>query len=253
MQADEPRAKRLEGCVAIVTGAASGIGRASAGLFAAHGADVLGVDLPERGLPEAMDEIGARALQLDIAAPGAAESIVVAALDGGERLDILMNNAGTSSRQKLEDIADEEWHRILEVNLHAAFRLCRQAGPWLRRSGRGRIINVSSVMAQVTDHGLAAYSASKAGLAGLTRNLALDMGRDGVTCNHIMPGAILTGMTQAGFSNPEIAEVWARKSPFKRLGEPLDVARVALFLASLDGGFVTGQGIAADGGMTLRG
>jgi NAD(P)-dependent dehydrogenase (short-subunit alcohol dehydrogenase family) len=107
-------------------------------------------------------------------------------------------------------------------------------------------------MANGTDYGLGAYCASKAGVVGLVHSLALELGKYGVTANAILPGAIRTGMTAASFANNDIAEVWAKKSVLRRLGEPIDVARVALFLASDDAAFVTGQSIAADGGMTLR-
>ena len=119
----------------------------------------------------------------------------------------------------------------------------------LIQASGGRIINTSSVMANQTDYGLAAYCASKAGVVGLTRTLALELGKHAVTANAVLPGAILTGMTQRGFADPAIAAIWAKKSVLRRLGEPSDVARVALFLASDDAAFVTGQAIAADGGL----
>jgi NAD(P)-dependent dehydrogenase (short-subunit alcohol dehydrogenase family) len=149
-------------------------------------------------------------------------------------------------------MTDEAWDAVQAVNLRAVFRLCREAIPALIASPCGRIINTASVMAQGTDYGLAAYCASKAGVLGLTRTLALELGKHGVTANAVLPGAIRTGMTQRSFDDPAIAAVWAKKSVLRRLGEPIDVARVALFLASDDGAFVTGQAIAADGGLTLR-
>jgi NAD(P)-dependent dehydrogenase (short-subunit alcohol dehydrogenase family) len=167
-------------------------------------------------------------------------------------LDILFNNAGIGASALASQMTDEAWDQVQAVNLRAVFRLTRAAIPHLIHSPAGRIINTASVMAEGTDFGLSAYCASKAGVLGLTRTLALELGRHGVTANALMPGAIKTGMTQASFSQPEVAEVWARKSVLRRLGEPLDVAKVALFLASDDAGFVTGQAIAADGGLTLR-
>jgi len=149
-------------------------------------------------------------------------------------------------------MTDAQWDHTQDVNLRAAFRLSREAIPHLIKSSAGRIICTASVMANGTDYGLAAYCASKAGVVGLTRTLALELGKWGVTANVVLPGAIRTGMTQQSFDNPDVAAVWAKKSVLRRLGEPIDVARVALFLASDDGGFVTGQAIAADGGMTLR-
>ena len=149
-------------------------------------------------------------------------------------------------------MSDEAFDHVLAVNLRAVFRLCREAIPFLIQSDHGRIISTSSVMANGTDYGLTAYCASKAGVLGLTRTLALELGKHGVTVNAVLPGAIATGMTKASFDQPEIAAVWAKKSVLRRLGQPVDVARVALFLASDDAGFVTGQALAADGGLTLR-
>ncbi len=241
---------RLEHKVAIVTGAASGIGRASAELFAAEGARVLAVD--RAGADLAFDDPHIRTLAQDVATDDAPANIVDAALEAFGRLDILYNNAGVSGSVLVSELSDAEWDRVQSVNLRAVFRLSRQAIPHLVAAPQGRIISTASVMAQGTDYGLAAYCASKAGVLGLTRTLALELGKHGVTVNAVLPGAILTGMTGASFANPRNAEVWAKKSVLRRLGQPIDVARVALFLASEDGGFVTGQAIAADGGLTLR-
>lgn len=244
---------RLEGKIAIVTGAASGIGEATAQLFASEGARVLAVDRSGTALAEAHARNAEVAtLEQDVATDDAAERIVAAAVERFGGLDILFNNAGVSQSIPAESFPTEEWDRTFAVNLRAGFLLCRRAIPELRARGGGRIINTASVMAQRTDYGLAAYCASKAGVAGLTRTLALELGRYGITANWIEPGAIYTGMTRANFENPEIRRVWARKSPLKRLGQPLDIARGALFLASEDASFVTGQGLVVDGGLLLR-
>ncbi len=244
---------RLDGKAAIVTGAASGIGRATAALFADQGASVLAVDLPDTGLGEA-DGDGDRiaTLEIDIAPPAAAEAIVAAALQRFGRLDILMNNAGIGTNALAEAMTVEQWDRTLDVNLRAQFLLCKQAIPHLRRAGEGRIINVASVMAEMTDYGLAAYCASKAGVAGLTRTLALELGKYAITANYIEPGAIVTGLTRENFADPAIAAVWAKKAALRRLGQPIDIARAALFLASEESAFVTGHGLTVDGGLTLR-
>ena len=241
---------RLEGRKAIVTGAASGIGRASAELFAAEGARVLAVDRPGSNLTFEHGAIDA--LAADLAKDVSPKTIVDRALEAFGGVDILFNNAGIGSNALVAQMTDEQWDRTQDVNLRAAFRLTREAIPHLIKSSSGRIICTASVMANGTDYGLAAYCASKAGVVGLTRTLALELGKWGITANAVLPGAIRTGMTQQSFDNPEVAAVWAKKSVLRRLGEPIDVARVALFLASDDGGFVTGQAIAADGGMTLR-
>jgi 3-oxoacyl-[acyl-carrier protein] reductase len=241
---------RLQDRAAIVTGAASGIGRASAELFASEGARVLAVDRPGSDLTFAHPAI--IGLGQDVATDDAPEAIVGAAIKAFGKLDILFNNAGVGANALAANMTDEQWDWVMSINIRAVFRLSRAAIPHLVASPAGRIVSTASVMAQGTDYGLAAYCAAKAGVLGLTRTLALELGKHGVTANAVMPGAIVTGMTQASFANPAAAEVWAKKSVLRRLGEPIDVARVALFLASDDGGFVTGQAIAADGGMTLR-
>jgi len=241
---------RLEGRAAIVTGAASGIGRASAELLAQEGARVLAVDRPGSDL--SFETQGVSPLEADVTQDTSPGTVISSALERFGRLDILFNNAGVGSNALAADMTDEVWDYVQAVNLKAVFRLCRTAIPHLVKSPAGRIINTASVMAEGTDYGLAAYCASKAGVVGLTRTLALELGKHGVTANAIMPGAILTGMTAASFARADVAEIWAKKSVLRRLGQPIDIARVALFLASDDAGFVTGQAIAADGGLTLR-
>jgi 3-oxoacyl-[acyl-carrier protein] reductase len=241
---------RLAGKAAIVTGAASGIGRASAERFAAEGARVLAADRPGTDLEFESDAIVP--LGVDVTDADAPSKIVEAAIAAFGRLDILYNNAGIGAGAPAAEMTDEAWDQVQAVNLRAVFRLTRAAIPHLVASGAGRIISTASVMAEHTDYGLSAYCASKAGVLGLTRTLALELGRHGVTANAIMPGAILTGMTARNFANAEIADVWARKSPLKRLGQPADIAALALFLATDEAGFVTGQAIACDGGLTLR-
>lgn len=241
---------RLAAKTAIVTGAASGIGEASAALFAQEGAKVLAVDLPGKFKGEA--PAGVTRFEADIAADDAPDRIVAAALKLGP-LDILFNNAGISNNALAAGMSDADWDRVFAVNIRAVFRLSRAAIPELIKSKAGRIISTASVMAEGTDYGLAAYCASKAGVGGLTRSLALELGKHGVTANYLMPGAIRTGMTSSLWdARPEVAEIWAKKAVLRRLGAPIDLARAALFLASDDAGFVTGQGLAVDGGLTLR-
>jgi NAD(P)-dependent dehydrogenase (short-subunit alcohol dehydrogenase family) len=245
---------RLKGKAAIVTGAASGIGCASAQLFASEGARVLAVDLPGKELGDVQRMFDAIAiLEIDVAGEGAPKRIVDEAVARFGRLDIVMNNAGVASNALAENFTREAWDRTLAVNLTAPFLICQQAIPHLRASGAGRIINVASVMAEGTDYGLSAYCASKAGVAGFTRTLALELGKFAITANYLLPGAIRTGMTRPLWdARPDIADIWAKKSALRRLGEPEDLARAALFLASDDGGFVTGHGLRVDGGLMLR-
>ena len=245
---------RLSGRTAIVTGAGSGIGQATAQLFAAEGANVLAVDLPGKSLAAThAAQKSIVSLECDVTEAGAPARIVDTAMTSFGALDIVMNNAGISGRAFVEEMTRETWDRVLAVNLTAPFLVCQSAIPHLKNSKAGRIINVASVMAEGTDLGLAAYCASKAGIAGLTRTLALELGKFAITANYLLPGAIRTGMTTPLWdARPDIAEIWAKKSPLRRLGQPLDLARGALFLASDDGGFVTGHGLHVDGGLMLR-
>jgi 3-oxoacyl-[acyl-carrier protein] reductase len=244
---------RLENKSAIVTGAASGIGHATTLLLASEGAKVLAVDRPGTELNTLFagtDNVSI--CEQDISAADAGKTIVERALSAHSQLDILFNNAGVSGREKFDEMTDDLWNHVIEVNLNAGYRLTRAAIPALKDSSAGRIIFTASVMARMTDYGLAAYCASKAGITGLVRTLALDLGKFEITANYIEPGAIVTGMTSASFEQPHIAEIWAKKSALRRLGQPIDIARAALFLASEDAAFITGQGLTVDGGLTLR-
>jgi 3-oxoacyl-[acyl-carrier protein] reductase len=244
---------RLDGKVAIVTGAASGIGHASARLFAEEGASVLAVDRPGTGLAEGHAGVERIAtLEKDITGEEAPEAIVGRAVELFGGLDILFNNAGVGHNALAEVLPVAEWDRIFDVNVRAQFLLCQQAIPHLRARGKGRLINVASVMAERTDYGLAAYAASKAGVAGLTRTLALELGKFGITANYILPGPIYTGMTRRNFDQDYIRQVWEKKTAVRRLGQPIDIARGALFLASDESDYVTGHGLVIDGGLTLR-
>jgi 3-oxoacyl-[acyl-carrier protein] reductase len=242
---------RLKDRAAIVTGAASGIGKASAQLFAEEGARVLAVDLPDKGLTATHSNVVI--FEKSVGDMDAAEKIIGEAVKRFGKLDILMNNAGVSSSTRIEAMTEEIWQREININLSAQMRLCQKALAHLKESPAGRIINVASVMAEGTDYGLSAYCASKAGVAGLTRTLALELGKFGITANNLEPGAIKTGMTSGLWdARPDIADIWAKKAALRRLGQPIDLARAALFLASDDGGFVTGHGLVVDGGLMLR-
>ncbi len=245
--------QRLAGRRAIITGAASGIGLATAHLFAREGAKVLAVDLPGDRLDAAFKGTAILTHGQSVADMDAPDQILQAASTHLGGVDILFNNAGIATNSLVERTSDEDWDRTLDVNLRAMFRLTRAAIPDLKTSQAGRVINTASVMAEGSGMGLSAYSASKSGVQGFTRALAIELGKFGVTANWLLPGAIRTGMTQGLWDQrPEIADTWANKAVLRRLGEPDDIAKVALFLASDDAGFITGQGLSVDGGLSLR-
>lgn len=249
----------LAGKVAIVTGAASGIGRATAAVFLRNGARVLAVDIDDARLRSAFpDSSDVVTLAVDIGSADSAQRAVAAVQGRWQRLDILFNNAGLGARipgesgyRSVAETPDEHWQRIVDINLNAQFRLTKTALPLLRGSGAGRVIMTGSPLAHHSYFGVAAYSATKSGLAAFARAVAVEEGGHGITANWVEPGGIMTGMTEHIYSRAEERERIAQKSPLKRLGDSEDVANVVLFLASDLSAYVTGHGIRVDGGATL--
>ena len=236
----------FEGTRCLVTGAADGIGRATVELFVAQGAVVLAVDRSAEGLKTLS---GPRTLTVDVTDAGAPDTLMEAAGRHLGGLDVLVNCAGVSQGAPIEQLSDELWEAVLDVNLHAVMRISRAAIPWLKRSGRGRIVNIGSVMSERSAPGMAAYTVSKHAIAGLTRALALELGEFAITANFVMPGAIVTGMTRDVFAADEnFRNFWVSKSALKRLGQPEDIANAIGFLASEAAGFITGHGLLVDGG-----
>jgi len=237
---------RFAGVRCLVTGAADGIGRATAMRLIEEGGAVLVCD--RNGSP--LEELGARAaLTLDVTAPDAPARLMAAVETHLGGLDVLVNNAGISAGAPIESLSDELWHRVLGVNLESVFRISRAAIGLLKASGRGRIINIGSVMSTHAAPGMGAYTVSKHGVAGLTRTLALELGPFGVTANYIQPGAIVTGITRGVFAaDAGFREFWTNKAAVKRLGQPEDIAAAIAFLASDEASFITGHGLLVDGG-----
>lgn len=248
------RSRSIAGRVAIVTGAASGMGRATARLFAAEGAKVAVTDLDLAACEAVAAECGggARAYALDVADKDAIARVVaqVAADFGG--IDILVNNAGVSSFCALDDDGyDETFARALAVMLTAHQRMVRAALPHLRRSDAARIVNIASTEGLGATLGDTPYVAAKTGVTGLTRGLAVDLGPEGITCNCICPGPILTAMTDK--VPDEHKTIFAkRRTALKRYGDPEEVAHMTLSLVLPAASYITGAVIPVDGGLMAR-
>ncbi len=246
----------------IVTGAASGMGRATAHLFADEGARVCVSDLGSDRVGAVVDEIrevhGERAaigVVCDVADPDQLRALVdetVAAFGG---IDAVINNAGVALPNSFLDTDDDafesNWATTLDINLTAHARLVRLALPHLLESDAGRIVNIASTEAIVTGPGLAAYAATKAGVVGLTKSMAVELGRHGVTANCICPGPILTGMTDE-IPDDAKATYSRRRVPLRRYGTPEEVAHMTVNLCQPASSFVNGAIIPVDGGMSIR-
>jgi NAD(P)-dependent dehydrogenase (short-subunit alcohol dehydrogenase family) len=211
------------------------MGAATVKRLVADGAEVIAVDRA------GVDVVA------DLATDAGIAAVIAAA---GDRLDILINNAGICPVAPLAETDDALWQSALDVNVTAPFKLSRAFAPQLARSKAGRIINIGSILSRYGDANLIAYSASKHAILGLTRALATELGPLGITVNCVQPGVIVTGMTQPMFDERPESEVYYRtRIPLSRLGQPEDIADVVAFLASDDSRYITGQGIIVDGGV----
>lgn len=244
---------KLAGKVAIVTGAASGIGEAIAKLFIAEGALCVVGDLPGSALAAIFGaEPSAACVELDTTQADAPERLVQAAVQRFGGLDILVNNAGIVMAGQFEELTDEQFDRIMAVNVRSYFRIARQAVPVLRERGGGRIINLGSIMSEMAGPSLSIYGTSKHAVAGLSKGMAVDLGRYGITVNYLQPGSIWTGMSRPFMADENFRKYWENKAPMGRIGDPEDVAAAALFLASDEAKFVTGHGLHVDGGAIIN-
>ncbi len=242
----------FEGKVAIVTGSARGIGRAIGETLALAGCKVVISDVQgAQETAEAIQSIGGQALGLtvDVTNPDAVEQMVKTTLDEFSRLDILVNNAGVTRDGLLMRMKEADWDLVLSINLKGAFTCCKAACRALMRSPAGRIINVASIVGQIGNAGQANYSASKAGLIGLTKTLAKELAGRKVTVNAVAPGFIRTAMTDQ--MSEKAKEQLLSAIPLSEMGEAADVAAAVKFLASDEAAYITGHVLNVDGGLAM--
>lgn len=253
-----PGTFRLEGRVALVTGAGRGLGFEMARALAAAGATVVIHGRDSERLRRAADTLqertGARIdiIAFDVADHEAGRAAIATLAARHGRLDILVNNVGVRDRRPLKDFAASEIHALLGADLVAPALLAREAAEVMARHRHGRIINVSSIAADVIYGHDPVYSTAKAGLNGLTRALAVDYARLGITCNAIAPGMFATETNEAMVNNPEVARFVDLRIPLGRWGRPEEIGAAAVFLAADEASFVNGHVLVVDGGQTVR-
>lgn len=242
--------------VALVTGASRGIGRAIASALATQGLRVIGTGTTEAGAAAITEALGAqsvpaqgRGAALNVNDAAACDALIesIVKQDGG--LHVLVNNAGITRDQLAMRMRDDDWSAVIETNLHAVFRLCRAAMRPMMKQRFGRIINITSVVGAMGNAGQANYAAAKAGVAGLTRALARELGSRNITVNCVAPGFITTDMTEA--LTDAQRQALLSQVPLGRLGTPQDVAAAVVFLASPAAGYITGTQLHVNGGMFM--
>ncbi|OGF30495.1 hypothetical protein A3H09_03945 [Candidatus Falkowbacteria bacterium RIFCSPLOWO2_12_FULL_45_13] len=248
---------RLKNKVAIITGAGSGIGRAAALAFAREGAKVVAADWAEAGGQETVKLINkqngrAFFVKVDVSNSSQVERMVSRCLAEYEQVDILFSNAGIVKMGALHETAEADWDQVMDVNLKGVFLCSKAVLPQMLKQGQGKIINTASIAGLVGFDKVGPYCASKGGIIALTREMAVEYGLNKINVNCIAPGVIKTAMTKDMLNDPAVAQGFAANTPYPRLGQGEDIAMAAVYLASDESDFVTGQVLTVDGGWTAK-
>jgi NAD(P)-dependent dehydrogenase (short-subunit alcohol dehydrogenase family) len=251
-------ASKYSGKVAIITAAGAGIGRAIALEWAQGGGTVLAADRDQQAAEEAAQELSslgvkAIAMQVDVTHLDSIKAMVERAVQELGGIDALFNVAGTNMLKNVEEANDDEWRLIIDTNLTSVYRCSKYVIPELRKRGGGAIVNIASTAGLTAENRCAAYSASKAAVVMLSRNMAMDFAKDGIRVNALCPGGTITPRIQANMakrSNPEDEESYLSLIPMRRRAEAVEIAKAAVFLASDDASYITGTSLAVDGGFT---
>lgn len=244
---------RLATKVAIVTGAASGIGLGIAQLFIKEDAKVVFCDINKSG-KAAADAAGKNAIfiECDISNVESVKNLVATTVQDFGTIDILINNAGIIRQKPISETSDEDWNAVINTNLKGPFLLTREVLPIFEKKGKGKIVNTASIAGIIGYESLSAYCASKGGIIAMTRSLAIEFAPKKINVNCICPGAIKTGMTKVIEDNETMLRQTLTSIPAGRIGDPIDIANAVLYLASDESDYVTGASIVVDGGWSVR-
>ena len=242
---------KLDGKVAIITGGASGIGAGMVDVFRAEGATVIAADINEEALAKASEKENVHGMKLDVSSDEAWKTFAYDVKERFGSIDILVNNAGVSSEKPYTEINKEDWDFMMAINGFGPFAGMKHIAPIMAEQGKGSIVNISSYTAQI-GQGFNHYSASKGAVRAISKAAATQFGRQGVRVNALFPGIIETPMTQGLSTSKDLLNQLIQATPLQRLGQPEDIAKAALFLASDDSSYITGAEIVIDGGFSAQ-